>query len=89
MYNLKEPAKDPAYFNFTSHTDLNRLAKAVKKDIVIYYAHDDGFKMFEIYHDFPFPLFWIWLFLLIVFTNFGKSKLFWSIFARAISTKRK
>jgi hypothetical protein len=52
MYNLKEPAKDPAYFNFTSHTDLNRLAKAVKKDIVIYYAHDDGFKMFEIYHDF-------------------------------------
>ena len=52
MYNLKEPSKDPAYFNFTSHTDLNRLAKAIKKDIVVYYAHDDGFKIFEIYHDF-------------------------------------
>jgi hypothetical protein len=52
MYNLKEPSKDPAYFNFSSHTDLNRLAKAVKKDIVVYYAHDDGFKVFEIYHDF-------------------------------------
>ena len=52
MYNLKEPSKDPAYFNFTFHTDINRLAKALGKDIVIYYAHDDGFKFFEIYHDF-------------------------------------
>ena len=52
MYNLKEPAKDPAYFNFTAHTDINRLAKALGKDIVIYYAHDDGFKFMEIYHDF-------------------------------------
>ena len=23
MYNLKEPSKDPAYFNFTYHTDIN------------------------------------------------------------------
>jgi hypothetical protein len=52
MFNLKEPSKDPAYFNFSSHTDINRLAKAIKKDIVIYYAHDDQFKFFEIYHDF-------------------------------------
>ena len=52
MFNLKDPLKDPAYFNFTSHTDLNRLSKAIKKDIVIYYAHDDRFKFFEIYHDF-------------------------------------
>jgi len=22
MFNLKDPLKDPAYFNFTSHTDL-------------------------------------------------------------------
>ena len=52
MYNLKEPSKDPAYFNFTYHTDINRLAKALGKDIVIYYAHDDSFKFVEIYHDF-------------------------------------
>lgn len=50
MYNCSE--KDPAYFNFTLHTDVNRLAKVIGKEIVIYLADDRQFQFFEIYHDF-------------------------------------
>ena len=52
MYNMKDQTKDPAYFNFTLHTDVNRLAKVIGKEIVIYLADDRRFQFFEIYHDF-------------------------------------
>ena len=52
MYNTKDLKKDPGYFTFTSHTDVNRLAKVIGRDIVIYLAHDRKFQFFEVYHDF-------------------------------------
>ena len=52
MYGIREPLMDPGYFNFTSHTDVNRLAKVLETDIVIYFAHDNKFLYFELYHDF-------------------------------------
>ena len=52
MYSMKDPTKDPAYFNFTLHTDVNRLAKVIGKEIVVYLADDRRFQFFEIYHDF-------------------------------------
>ena len=52
MYNMKDSTKDPGYFNFTLHTDVNRLAKVIEKEIVIYLADDRRFQFFEIYHDF-------------------------------------
>lgn len=52
MYNSREPGKDPAYFTFSSHADVNRLAKVIGKEIVIYLAHDRQFQFFELYHDF-------------------------------------
>jgi len=52
MYNIREPTKDPGYFTFSSHADVNRLAKVIGKEIVIYLAHDRQFQFFEIYHDF-------------------------------------
>ena len=52
MYNVKDFKKDPAYFNFTSHTDVNRLAKVIDREIVVYFADDRKFQFFEIYHDF-------------------------------------
>jgi hypothetical protein len=32
MYKLSEPTRDPAFFNFGSHHDLNRLSKMLNKD---------------------------------------------------------
>jgi len=52
MYNTKDPTKDPAYFNFTLHTDVNRLAKVIGKEIVVYLADDRRFQFLELYHDF-------------------------------------
>jgi hypothetical protein len=53
MFKLSEPTKEPAFFNFASHHDINRLSKMIKKEIVIYYS-DSAKKMsfLEIYHDF-------------------------------------
>ena len=53
MYKLSEPTRDPAFFNFGSHHDLNRLSKMLNKEIVIYFS-DSATKMsfLEIYHDF-------------------------------------
>ena len=52
MYCTKDPTKDPGYFNFSSHTDVNRLAKVIDSEIVIYFADDRKFQFFELYHDF-------------------------------------
>ena len=52
MFDLKSPKNEPAFFNFTSHTDVNRLAAVLNCDIVIYYAAENFEKFFEIYHDF-------------------------------------
>ena len=52
MYNIKDKTKDPGYFNFTSHTDVNRLAKVIDREIVIYFADERKFQFFEIYHNF-------------------------------------
>ena len=53
MYKLSEPTRDPAFFNFGSHHDLNRLSKMLNKEIVIFFS-DSATKMsfLEIYHDF-------------------------------------
>ena len=53
MYKLSEPTRDPAFFNFGSHHDVNRLSKMLNKEIVIFFS-DSATKMsfLEIYHDF-------------------------------------
>ena len=53
MFKLSDPTRDPAFFNFGSHHDVNRLSKMIKREIVIYYS-DSARKMsfLEIYHDF-------------------------------------
>jgi len=53
MFKLADPARDPAFFNFTSHHDVNRLAKMLDSEIVIYYTDSSEKNSFlEIYHDF-------------------------------------
>lgn len=52
MFASRDPHKDPAFFNFTLHTDLNRLASVLECDIVIYYTTDNFDKFFDLYHDF-------------------------------------
>ena len=52
MFDLRHPLKDPAFFNFSVHTDLNRLSSVLECDIVIYYTNEMFDKFFEIYHDF-------------------------------------
>jgi hypothetical protein len=52
MFDLRHPEKDPAFFNFSIHTDLNRLASVLEADIVIYYTNETFEKFFELYHDF-------------------------------------
>lgn len=51
MYNLLEPEKDPAFFNFGSHHDVNRLAKMLDLEIVIY-RYVKSSLCLEIFHDF-------------------------------------
>ena len=52
MFELRQPTKDPAFFNMAEHTDLNRLAAVLNCDIVVYYTSETFEKFFEIYHDF-------------------------------------
>ena len=52
MFDLKHPQKEPAFFTFNSHTDVNRLAAVLECDIVIYYTNETFEKFFELYHDF-------------------------------------
>ena len=52
MFDLKHPQKEPAFFNFSVHTDLNRLASVLECDIVVYYTSEKFENFFEIYHDF-------------------------------------
>jgi hypothetical protein len=53
MLKLSDPARDPAFFNFASHHDVNHLSKMIKREKVIYYS-DSARKMsfLKIYHDF-------------------------------------
>jgi len=47
------PAKDPAFFSFRNHADINRLAKMMGTEIVIYYAKSGtDFSFLEVFHDF-------------------------------------
>lgn len=53
MFKLAEPKKDPAFFTFYSHHDVNRLAKLLNAEIVIYLTDSIAKMSFvEPYHDF-------------------------------------
>ena len=52
MFDLRHPHKEPAFFNFANHTDLNRLAAVLEADIVVYYTNEKFDKFFDLYHDF-------------------------------------
>jgi hypothetical protein len=51
MFHPKHPKEEPAFFNFNSHADVNRLAQVIGKNIVIYFTNEI-WSFFEIYHDF-------------------------------------
>jgi hypothetical protein len=51
MFQLSQPLEEPAFFNFNSHADINRLAQVIGKNIVIYFVNEK-WSFFEIYHDF-------------------------------------
>ncbi len=51
MFDVRHPLKDLVFFNFSVHTDLNRLASVLECDIVIYYTNEMFDKFFELYHD--------------------------------------
>lgn len=53
MYRLAEPDKDPAFFSFFSHHDVNRLSKMLNVEIVIYFTDSaKKFSTIEVFHDF-------------------------------------
>lgn len=63
FYKLDEPTKEPAYFSFHSHHDVNRLASTLGQEIVIYFFDDRDVDLrqkqslspterLEIFHDF-------------------------------------
>jgi len=53
MFKIREPNSKPAFFDFDSYHDVNRLCKVLNIEIVIYYS-DSGssFSFLEIFHDF-------------------------------------
>lgn len=51
MFKRHEPKADPAFFNFKSHHDVNRLSKMLNSEIVIYFA-TRNWSVVEVYHDF-------------------------------------
>jgi hypothetical protein len=51
MFHPRQPTEEPAFFNFNSHADINRLAQVIGKNIVIYFTNE-LWNFFEIYHDF-------------------------------------
>lgn len=63
FYKLDEPAKEPTYFSFHSHHDVNRLSSVLDQEIVIYFFDDTEVDLrrkqslastdrLEIFHDF-------------------------------------
>ena len=54
LYNQNVPQADPAFFNFFSHFDVNRVSKACNKEIVIYSAPhiSSSIKSASVLHDF-------------------------------------
>ena len=53
MFKKREPKSDPAFFNFNSHHDINRLSKMLNSEIVIYFSPTSKqVKSVEIHHDF-------------------------------------
>ena len=51
MFHPRQPKEEPAFFNFNSHADVNRLAQVIGKNIVIYFTNE-SWSFFEIFHDF-------------------------------------
>ena len=51
LYNLREDKADPAFFNFSSHQDINRLCSVIGAEIVIYFSNVEC-SFLELYHDF-------------------------------------
>jgi len=53
MYSPNLPHKDPAFFSFSSHHDVNRLASVMDVEIVIYLTDSlERLSGVEIFHDF-------------------------------------
>ena len=53
MFEKDLPLKDPAFFSFSSHHDVNRLAALLGLEIVIYFTNSLAkFTWLDIFHDF-------------------------------------